>query len=88
MTSSGNPLEFISQLPADAQALFITGFHAAFTIAIANSMLLGVGAAAAAVVVALLLKEIPLRTSTGAEAAADAKVNPDAAVATRQAALD
>jgi EmrB/QacA subfamily drug resistance transporter len=88
VTGSGNPLEFISQLPAEAQGLFITGFHAAFTIAIANSMLLGVGAAAAAVAVSLLLKEIPLRTSTGAEEVADAKVNPDAAVATRQAALD
>jgi EmrB/QacA subfamily drug resistance transporter len=63
VTSSGNPLAFVSQLPAEFQAVFIQGFHQAFTIAIANSMFLGVGAAAAAALVSFLLHEIPLRTS-------------------------
>ena len=63
VTSSGDPLAFVSQLPAQFQAAFIQGFHQAFTIAIANSMLLGVGATAVAVVVSLFLHEIPLRTS-------------------------
>ena len=69
----GNPLAFISQVPAQFQAVFIQGFHQAFTIAIANSMLLGVGAAVVAVVVALFLKEIPLRTTLGAKPATDGK---------------
>ena len=51
----------------------LQGFHQAFTLAISNSMLLGVGAAAVSVVVAaIFLKEIPLRTSTAAQAAAAA----------------
>jgi EmrB/QacA subfamily drug resistance transporter len=92
VTSTGNPLDFVTKLPADVQGFFITGFHAAFTLAIANSMLLGVGAAGAAVLVSLLLKEIPLRTSTGAQVA-EVKANPDAAnpnaaVPTRRVATD
>ena len=35
VTSTGNPLAFVSQLPAQFQTLFIQGFHQAFTIAIA-----------------------------------------------------
>ncbi|MGH2513134.1 MAG: MDR family MFS transporter, partial [Candidatus Limnocylindrales bacterium] len=42
VTPSGDPLAFISALPAQVQQLFVEGFHAAFTIAIANSMILGV----------------------------------------------
>jgi EmrB/QacA subfamily drug resistance transporter len=72
LTSVGgqNPLDFLSQLPADAQAIFVKGFHNAFTIAIADSMWLGVAASAVAVVAVLLLKEIPLRKTTGAPAPA------------------
>ncbi len=47
VTSTGNPLAFVSQLPAQAQQIFVQGFHQAFTIALANSMYLGVGAARA-----------------------------------------
>jgi EmrB/QacA subfamily drug resistance transporter len=88
VTSTGNPLEFITRVPAQAQALFIQGFHQAFTIAIANSMLLGVGAAVASVVVSLLLKEIPLRTTLGARPAAEGKPAPEAASASPVGALD
>jgi EmrB/QacA subfamily drug resistance transporter len=88
VTSTGNPLAFVSQLPAQFQAVFIQGFHQAFTIAIANSMLLGVGAAVASVVVALLLKEIPLRTTLGAKPASEAKPAPEPVVARAAAALD
>ncbi len=58
---SGNPLAFIQQLPAQAQQIFITGFHDAFTIAIGNSIWLGVAGGLVAVVAALVLHEIPLR---------------------------
>ena len=65
VTSSGNPLAFVSQLPTQYQAIFITGFHQAFTIAIANAMLLGVVAAVLAAASTLLLREIKLRTHHG-----------------------
>jgi len=67
--SSASPLAFLSQLPAAAQQIFLNGFHDAFTLSIASSMWLGVGAAAVAVVAAFALKEIPLRktTSPGAQ---------------------
>jgi len=65
---SGSGLAFLSQLPADLQAVFTNGFNQAFTIAIANSMWLGVGAAVLAVVASFFLEEIPLRTTLGARA--------------------
>ena len=67
VTSNGDPLAFVSQLPAQFQPPFIQGFHQAFTIALANSMLLGVGAAVLAVIASLLLKELRLRIHVGAE---------------------
>ena len=65
VTSTGNPLAFVSQLPAQLQQVFVQGFHQAFTIALANSMLLGVVAAALAVLALFLIREIPLRTHVG-----------------------
>ncbi len=88
VTSTGNPLAFVSQLPTQLQAIFVEGFHQAFTIAIANSMLLGVGAAVASVAVSFLISEIPLRTMTGAQHAAAAAPNPDAVIRPTSAALD
>jgi hypothetical protein len=87
VTSTGDPLAFVSQLPVQLQGIFVQGFHQALTIAIANSMILGVGAAAVSVVVAFFLKEIPLRTSSGAQAAA-AKPAPEKAVVGATPALD
>jgi MFS family permease len=60
--------DFLAQIPPQAQAIFVEGFHRALTIAIANSIWLGVGAAVIAAIAALFLREIPLRTTRGAEA--------------------
>ncbi len=77
-SSGSNPLAFVESLPAATQQIFIAGFHDAFTIAIANSMYLGVAAAAVAVVAALFVREIPLR---GHEpAAARTSAEPSAAI--------
>jgi len=70
---SGSPLDFLSQLPAQAQALFTTGFHDAFTIAIGNSIWLGVAAGAVAVVASLAIHEIPLRRTVSPSAQAMAQ---------------
>ena len=63
--SGSNPL---AQIPAEFQAVFLEGFHRAITIAIANSIWLGVGAAAVAALAAFLIRETPLRTTLGAPA--------------------
>jgi EmrB/QacA subfamily drug resistance transporter len=55
--------DFLSQVPPQAQAIFVTGFHDALTIAIANSMWLGVGATVLALGATLFLREIPLRAT-------------------------
>jgi len=88
VTSSGDPLAFLTQLPAQLQQVFIQGFHQAFTIALANSMLLGVGAAVLAVVVSLLLREVPLRGHFGAEPGTDLHRAPDPVRSTRVPVLD
>ena len=88
VTSSGDPLAFLTQLPAQLQQVFIQGFHQAFTIALANSMLLGVGAAVLAVVVSLLLREVPLRGHFGAETGTDRHRTPDPVGSTRVPVLD
>jgi EmrB/QacA subfamily drug resistance transporter len=83
--SSGNPLAFLQQVPPQAQQLFITGFHDAFTLAISNSLWLGVAAGAVAAAAALVLREIPLRrtASPGAQRMAAARADTG-----RVAALD
>jgi EmrB/QacA subfamily drug resistance transporter len=74
---TGNPLAFLQQLPAQAQPIFVTGFHDAFTLAIANSIWLGVGAGAVAVLASLALHEIPLRRTMGPQAARMAEAHRD-----------
>ncbi len=60
----GDPLgSFLSQVPAAAQGAFLTGFHGAFSIALANSMWVGVAAAVVAGVSTLFLRELPLRAT-------------------------
>jgi EmrB/QacA subfamily drug resistance transporter len=88
VSSNGDPLAFLTQLPAQLQQVFIQGFHQAFTIALANSMLLGVGAAVLAVVVSLLLREVPLRGHFGAEPGTDRHRAPEAVRSTRMPVLD
>ncbi len=58
---------FFAQLPSQAQGLFVDGFHSAITIAIANSMVLGVGATVLALGATLFLHEIPLRATHAPE---------------------
>ena len=58
----------LAQVPAQLQPLFIDGFNRAITISIANSIWLGVAAAAVALVFAFFLREIPLRTTNAAPA--------------------
>ncbi|MHB8398207.1 MAG: MDR family MFS transporter [Candidatus Limnocylindrales bacterium] len=74
---TGDPFAFLHQVPAQLQPAFVDGFHRAFTIALANSMWLGVGAAAVAVVATLFLREIPLRKSLGPQVAAAEAPRPD-----------
>jgi EmrB/QacA subfamily drug resistance transporter len=64
--------DFLSQIPPQFQPIFIEGFHGALTIAIANSIWLGVGTAVVAAIAAVFLREIPLRTTLGATAPARA----------------
>ena len=54
-------MDFLTKVPAQVQTLFVEGFHSALTIAIANSMWLGVGATIAAFGATVFLHEIPLR---------------------------
>jgi EmrB/QacA subfamily drug resistance transporter len=63
---STSVVDFLAQLPAQLQAIFVEGFHSAFTLAIANSMWLGVVATGLALVATLFLREIPLRQTLGA----------------------
>jgi EmrB/QacA subfamily drug resistance transporter len=75
--SSGG--DFLASIPAQAQAIFVEGFHRALTISIANSIWLGVGAAVIALVAAAFLREIPLRTTFGPATAGAADGQPAAA---------
>ena len=65
--------DFLAQIPAQFQPVFIDGFHRALTISIASSVWLGVAAGAVALVAAFFLREIPLRTTRGAPVAAPAR---------------
>jgi EmrB/QacA subfamily drug resistance transporter len=63
VSSGGGATDFLANIPAQLQPIFIDGFHRAFTIAIGNSIWLGVAASAVALLAAFLLHEIPLRTT-------------------------
>jgi hypothetical protein len=67
--SGSGATDFLSQIPAQFQPIFIDGFHRAITIAIANSIWLGVAASAIALIAAFGLKEIPLRRTQQSAAA-------------------
>lgn len=68
ISGGGGSGDLISLIPANFQPIFIEGFHRTLTISIANSIWLGVAAAAVALVFSFFLQEIPLRTSHGAPA--------------------
>jgi drug resistance transporter, EmrB/QacA subfamily len=72
--------QFIHSAPAAAQAILTQyrpnleqGFHQAFSIALGNSLWLGVGALGLAVVVALFLRELPLRQHVGEAVPSEAR---------------
>ncbi|HEX7492462.1 MAG TPA: MDR family MFS transporter [Candidatus Limnocylindrales bacterium] len=58
----------LSQVPAQFQGAYISGFHQAFSIAIADSVWIGVAAAVLSLIAILALKEVPLRAHFHAEA--------------------
>jgi EmrB/QacA subfamily drug resistance transporter len=58
---AGTGPSFLEQIPAQFQPIFVDGFNRAFSIALANSMWVGVGALAIAVISVLFLREQPLR---------------------------
>jgi hypothetical protein len=68
----GGSISAFAQIPAQLQAGYAAGFHQAFSIAVANSVWLGVGAAVLSFVALLALKENPLRTHFHADQAARA----------------
>ncbi|MGC8635054.1 MAG: MDR family MFS transporter [Candidatus Limnocylindrales bacterium] len=59
--------QFLTQVPAQLQPIFLNGFHSAFSIALGNSMWIGVAAALVACGSSLLLRELPLRSSHAVE---------------------
>jgi len=82
---TGGGADFLASIPAQAQAIFVEGFHRALTISIANSIWLGVGAAVIALVAAAFLREIPLRTTIGPATAAAGEGQPAGAGASAPA---
>jgi drug resistance transporter, EmrB/QacA subfamily len=73
LTAVGStPADALAGIPQQLVGFYISGFHEAFSIALANSMWVGVGAAALAFVTTLALKEKPLRAHFHAEQAARA----------------
>ena len=69
VSSGGGAGDFLAQIPAQFQPIFVDGFHRALTIAIGNSIWLGVAASAVALVAAFGLREIPLRRTQQSAAA-------------------
>ena len=73
LTAVGStPADALKNVPADQIGFYVSGFHEAFSVALANSMWVGVGAAALAFVTVLALKEVPLRAHFHADQAARA----------------
>jgi EmrB/QacA subfamily drug resistance transporter len=70
----GSPIDAFAGIPKALVGFYTTGFHEAFSIAIANCVWLGVIAATLAFVTTLALKEKPLRSHFHAEQAARAGV--------------
>jgi EmrB/QacA subfamily drug resistance transporter len=75
----GSPTSFFASVPKPLIPAFTSGFHEAFSLAVANSMWIGVIAAALACVTALALKEKPLRAHFHAEQAARIAMRPQGA---------
>ncbi len=73
LTSVGaSPTQFLTQVPASLVPAFTQGFHQAFSVAIANSIWIGVAAAVLSFVAVLGLQEKELRSHFHAEQASRA----------------
>jgi EmrB/QacA subfamily drug resistance transporter len=73
LTSVGaSPTQFLTQVPASLVPAFTEGFHQAFSVAIANSIWIGVAAAVLSFVAVLGLQEKELRSHFHAEQASRA----------------
>jgi EmrB/QacA subfamily drug resistance transporter len=72
--------QLAAQVPAQFQLAMVDGLHQAFSIALANSMWIGIGAVVLSLGAVLLLKELPLKTTSGAQDA-EAHLNGIAAEA-------
>ena len=68
----GSIAKAFEQLPPQLRAPFAAGFYEAFSVAIANSVMIGVAASAISFVAVLVLKEKPLRAHFHSEQAARA----------------
>jgi MFS family permease len=82
----GSPTSFFASVPTQLVPAFTAGFHQAFSIAVANSMWIGVLAAGLACLTSLALKEKPLRAHLHAEQAARMGLRPQGAEVNDQAA--
>ena len=74
----GSTADMFSAIPVQLQGAYTAGFHQAFSIAIANSVWIGVGAAVISFLAILALKEKPLRAHFHAEQAARAGLHAKA----------
>ncbi len=73
LTAVGStPADALAGVPKELIGFYVSGFHEAFTLALAQSMWVGVGAAALATVTVFALKEKPLRAHFHADQAARA----------------
>jgi MFS family permease len=75
----GSIAKAFEQLPPQLRAPFAAGFYEAFSVAIANSVMIGVVASAISFVAVLVLKEKPLRAHFHSEQAARAGLQNTAA---------
>jgi EmrB/QacA subfamily drug resistance transporter len=73
LTAVGStPADALKNVPPSLVGFYVSGFHEAFSVALANAMWIGAGAAALAFVTVLALKEMPLRAHFHAEQTARA----------------
>ena len=75
LTSVGATQSPFGQVPPQAETFFVQGFHQAFSVALANSMWIGVVAAALAFVATLALREKALRQTHASQVAPEAAVS-------------
>ena len=82
LTAVGStPADALKNIPPNLVGFYVSGFHEAFSAALAQSMWVGVGAAVLAFVTVLALREVPLRAHFHADQAARAGLSTAPAAA-------